>query len=437
MKTSYDVTIVGAGIVGLATAMRLVTQKPELRVAVLEKEPGVALHQTGHNSGVIHSGIYYRPGSLKARLCVSGARQLVAFCEERGVPYELCGKVVVATSEDEIPALRELHRRGTANGVPGMRMLGPAEVRDLEPHVSCVLGMQVPTTGIVDFGPVAQAYRGVFEELGGTVVVGRRLVGVREDASGLSLILRPSGCEGSNTPLSPPSRGESKERCSSQRKADEALVNADEIIESRGLINCGGLHSDRIARMAGLDPGCRIVPFRGEYYQIRPSRGGLVKNLIYPVPDPRFPFLGVHFTRMIDGKVEAGPNAVLAYAREGYSKATVSVTDLLEIFKYPGFWRLALKYWKPGFHEMARSYSKRLFVRALQRLIPEIRESDLVPGGAGVRAQALATDGRLLDDFHILRHRRMMHVLNAPSPAATSSLAIADHILQAAAHLLS
>lgn len=415
MGSHYDVAVIGAGIVGLATGMRLLAGKPELRVVVLEKEPGVARHQTGHNSGVIHSGIYYRPGSLKARLCVSGAEELVAFCEQRGVPYERCGKVVVATREEEIAPLRELHRRGTANGVRGMRLLAPEEVRELEPSVSCVLGMAVPTTGIVDFRAVAQAYRDRFEELGGTVLLGRSLSGVQESSSGLRLELgegaRPRGTgRGSGTP--------------------------HDAIESRGLINCAGLHSDRVARLCGVDPACRIVPFRGEYYQIRPSRARLVRNLIYPVPDPRFPFLGVHFTRMIDGKVEAGPNAVLAYAREGYTKAAVSASDLVETLSYPGFWRLALKYWKPGFHEIARSYSKTLFVRALQRLTPEITADDLLPGGAGVRAQALAAEGRLLDDFHILHNRRTVHVLNAPSPAATSSLAIADHILQAAAHLV-
>ncbi len=396
---AYDMTIVGAGIVGLATAMRLKQQRPGLRVAVIEKETAVGRHQTGHNSGVIHSGIYYRPGSLKARLCVSGARELVAFCAEHGVPHEICGKVVVATAEEEMPLLVELHRRGTANGVPGMRLLGADEVREIEPHVSCMRGMAVPTTGIVDFSAVAEAYRRVLEELGGAVLVGRQLIGVLGRPG--ALVLETN-------------RGE---------------------IETRGLINCAGLHSDRVARLCGLDPGCRIVPFRGEYYQIRKDRAGLVKSLIYPVPDPRFPFLGVHFTRMIDGKVEAGPNAVLAYAREGYSKAVVSGREMAEIVSYLGFWRLALRYWKPGFHEMARSYSKHLFVRALQRLIPEIEAGDLAPGGAGVRAQALAADGRLLDDFHILRSQRTLHVLNAPSPAATSSLAIADHILQATEHL--
>ncbi len=398
---SHDVVIVGAGIVGLATAMRLAMKRPELRIAVIEKESDIGRHQTGHNSGVIHSGIYYRPGSLKARLCVTGARELVAFCEEHGVPHEICGKVVVATSEEEIPLLAELHRRGTANGVSVMRLIRAEEVREIEPHVSCIQGMAAPTTGIVDFGGVVRAYKRVFEGLGGEVLPGRRLLRVQSRSR--SLILETS--EGG--------------------------------IESRGLINCAGLHSDRVARLCGLDPGSQIVPFRGEYYQIRRERAALVKNLIYPVPDPRFPFLGVHFTRMIDGKVEAGPNAVLAYAREGYSKSAVSARDMAEVVGYPGFWRLALKYWKPGFHEMARSYSKHLFVRALQRLIPEIEEGDLVPGGAGVRAQALAGDGRLLDDFHILRSHRTLHVLNAPSPAATSSLAIADHILQASSHLFS
>lgn len=401
LKKTVDVAIVGAGIVGLATAMRLAGRRPGLRVAVVEKEATVGRHQTGHNSGVIHSGIYYRPGSLKARLCVSGARQLTAFCEEQGVPYELCGKVVVAVSGEEVPLLEELYRRGAANGVVGMRLLGADQVREIEPHVSCVLGMAVPTTGIVRFEAVAEAMARAFEAAGGSLLLGHRLLRVGDRVDGLLLET---------------DRGD---------------------VITRGLINCAGLHSDRVARMCGLEPGCRIVPFRGEYYQIRPERAGLVRSLVYPVPDPRFPFLGVHFTRMIDGRVEAGPNAVPAYAREGYAKTAVSARDLVETLGYPGFWRLALKYWKPGFQEMARSCSRRRFARALRRLIPEIDESDLAPGGAGVRAQALSADGRLLDDFHILRHRRMVHVLNAPSPAATSSLAIAGHILEASAHLLS
>lgn len=400
MRHSFDATIIGGGIVGLATAMKLCGTAPHLRVAVLEKENQVGFHQTGHNSGVIHSGIYYRPGSLKARMCIAGALELIRFCREHDVPYELCGKVVVAVTPEEIPRLNELHRRGTANGVPGMRLMDPLEVQALEPHVHCIRGLHVPTTGIVDFGRVAQAYAQVFQTRGGRLLLGFRLLGV--DSKKDRLVLETS-------------RGD---------------------IHTKMLINCAGLYSDRIARMAGMDPPCQIVPFRGEYYRIAPHASHRVRNLIYPVPDPRFPFLGVHFTRMIDGKVEAGPNAVLAWAREGYTKNCIAAADLLEILRYKGFWRLARRYWKPAGDEVIRSYSRTRFARALQQLIPTIGPQDLLPGGAGVRAQALGKDGALLDDFVILSRGRMVHVLNAPSPAATSALAIAEHILQTASPLL-
>lgn len=400
MEHLFDVTIVGAGIVGMATAMKLTATFPGLSVAVLEKEDRPAAHQTGHNSGVIHSGIYYRPGSLKARMCVAGAGELVRFCQENDVPYELCGKVVIATCPKEIPRLHELYRRGKANGVADLQLLDPARVKEIEPHISCLEGMSVPGTGIVDFRQVVRAYADVFQAAGGKLFLNHRLLKI---VPGFRTI---------------------------------RLETTQRSIETHVLINCAGLYADHVARLAGAEPPCRIVPFRGEYYQVKAERGYLVKNLIYPVPDPRFPFLGVHFTRMIDGKVEAGPNAVLAWAREGYSGKDISPVELMETLRYEGFWRLALRYWKPGLQEMVRSSLKSRFACALQRLIPEIRSEDLVPGGAGVRAQALGPNGALLDDFSILFGDRMVHVLNAPSPAATSSLAIAEHIIKTASPLL-
>ena len=400
MDEAFDVIVIGAGIVGMATAMKLTAAHPRLRVAVVEKESGAALHQTGHNSGVIHSGLYYRPGSFKAAMCVSGARQLVRFCRERGIRHDVCGKLVVASTPEDIPALRELLRRGRANGLEGLRLLDSSEAKDYEPHVNCVEALHVPETGIVDFGRVTRAYGEVFTAAGGRTFFN----------CGVTRIQGRSGALG--------------------------LETAGGNFSAGAVINCGGLYSDRIARMAGAEPPCRIVPFRGEYYTLRPERRHLVKGLIYPVPDPRFPFLGVHFTRMIDGRVEAGPNAVLAWAREGYTRGRISPCELGETLAYPGFWRLARRYWKPGMDEMVRSFSKRRFAGALQRLVPEIRSDDLSPGGAGVRAQALAVDGSLLDDFAVVTSERAVHVLNAPSPAATSSLAIAEYILQAAAPLL-
>ncbi len=390
----FDCIVVGGGIVGLAVAMRLLETRTDSSIAVIEKETAFGTHQTGHNSGVIHSGIYYRPGSLKARLCVEGARRLVRFCEANDVPHQLCGKLVVACEAAEVPFLHELHRRGTANGIDGLRLLTSSEAREFEPHVDCIQGMHVPTTGIVDFQHVAQTSARLIQASGGSLLLDHRVTAI--DGSREIIHIQTN-------------RGPFK---------------------ARSLVNCGGLHADRLARLSGLQPDCRIVPFRGEYYEIRPERAHLVRSLIYPVPDPRFPFLGVHFTRMINGKVEAGPNAVLALAREGYARSTISSADFLESLSFPGFWRLATRYWRPAIHEILRSHSKGLFHRALIKLIPSIRRDDLIPGGAGVRAQALNSDGTLVDDFLILEHRRMVHVLNAPSPAATSSLAIADHILE-------
>lgn len=400
-NSSFDVAIVGAGILGLATGMKLVEKHPGLRAVIIEKESRIAAHQTGHNSGVIHSGIYYKPGSLKAGLCVSGARELVSFCVEHGVAHDICGKVVIATRDEQLPALDELCRRGVENGVPGMRMLDSSEVREFEPFVSCIRGLLVPSTGIVGFTEVAQAYARVFCGRGGQIRLGSKAGRIRETASGVTI----------------ESTGGGK-------------------IAARVLINCAGLYSDRVARASGFTPPCRIVPFRGEYYRIKPESGYLVRNLIYPVPDPRFPFLGVHFTRMIDGRIEAGPNAVLAFAREGYSRVRINPMELLEVLTYRGFHRLVARYWRNGMAEMARSFSKRLFAKSLRELVPRVTESDLGPGGAGVRAQALGVDGKLLDDFVVLGDDRMVHVLNAPSPAATSSLAIAGRLIASIAPML-
>lgn len=397
MTDEFDLIVIGGGIVGLATAVTLSGTYPGLKLAVVEKEPAIAGHQTGHNSGVIHSGLYYRPGSLKADLCVRGAGQLVGFCRDNSVPYELCGKVVVATEPEELPRLQELYRRGTANGVPGLRLMGPAEAERLEPHTRCLQALHVPTTGIVSFRKVAEAYATKFAAAGGRVFLDHGVKAVQS------------------------------------RTNDIRVITTRGSFSSRFLINCAGLYADHVALMAGASVPCQIIPFRGEYYQLKPERNHLVKALIYPVPDPRFPFLGVHFTRMIDGNVEAGPNAVLAWAREGYRKSDIVWHELGEIAKYKGFWHLALRYWRSGWQEMIRSYSKTRFARALQKLIPEIDRDDLVPGGSGVRAQALAKDGSLLDDFVILRTKQMLHVLNAPSPAATSSLAIAEYLVQAMA----
>lgn len=388
---SYDVAVVGGGIVGTATAMAL-SQRPGVSVVVLEAEPELAAHQTGHNSGVIHSGLYYKPGSLKARNCTEGREALYRFCEENEVAVDRCGKVVVATRPEEVPALDELERRGNANGLDGLRRIGPEEIREREPHIAGIDGLFVPQTGIVDFVGATRAYARKVEEAGGEVWRDTRLIGCAED--GQELVLATN-------------QGE---------------------IRARHVVNCGGLQSDRIARLCGVDPGLKIVPFRGEYYEIIPERQHLVRNLVYPVPDPRFPFLGVHFTRMIHGGIEAGPNAVLALKREGYERFSASFRDIASYVFYRGFWRMALRYWRTGFGEMWRSWSKRAFVKALQRLLPELTVADVRRGGVGIRAQALEPDGSLSDDFRIVTAPRMIHVLNAPSPAATASIAIGRHI---------
>jgi (S)-2-hydroxyglutarate dehydrogenase len=392
----YDVVIIGGGIIGLATAMALKTGS-NIALALLEAEDRLAQHQTGHNSGVIHSGLYYRPGSLKARNCVVGRRAMYEFCQEHGIAHERCGKVVVATDPSELPALHELERRSQANGLEGIRRLTPEEIREYEPHTVGVAGLLVPETGIIDYKQVSQVYADIIRKAGGEIQTKAQVHGCR-------------------------------------RYADELVLETSRgAIHCRYLVNCAGLHADDVARLCGVDPQLQIVPFRGEYYELVPERQFLVKNLIYPVPDPRFPFLGVHFTRMIHGGVEAGPNAVLAFKREGYSWEDFSPRDTLKMFAYPGFWKMVSKYWQTGLGEMYRSISREAFVKALQKLIPELRMQDVHPAGSGVRAQAVAPDGSLVDDFRIVETERMVHVLNAPSPGATASISIGKTIAEMAA----
>ncbi len=392
----YDVAIVGGGIVGLATALALTSQS-RLSPIVLEAEAGLAAHQTGHNSGVIHSGLYYKPGSLKARNCVEGREALYRFCAKHGIAHERCGKIVVTTRESELPALDELERRGRANGLSGLRRLRAEEIREYEPHAVGIAGLHVPETGIVDYRQVAETYARLAQAAGGQIQTGARIVGFRRTPDAFVL---------------------------------ETTRGA---IDCCNLINCAGLQSDRIARLCGVDPVVRIIPFRGEYYELIPGRQFLVKNLIYPVPDPRFPFLGVHFTRMVRGGVEAGPNAALAFKREGYRRSSFSLKDAAEIAAYGGFWRMASQYWKTGIGEFYRSFSQRAFVKALQRLIPDLDRGDVRRAGAGVRAQALDPSGSLVDDFRIVEADKMIHVLNAPSPAATASISIGRTIAELAA----
>ncbi len=392
----FDVAIIGGGIVGLATAMAL-ARPGGPPVLVLEAEDRLAPHQTGNNSGVIHSGLYYKSGSQKARTCVEGREALYRFCTERGIAHERCGKLVVATTPEELPRLDELARRGGANGLEGLRLLGREELREVEPHVAGIAGLLVPHTGIVDYVAVTAGYASEVRAAGGEIVLRARLRRVRREGGALRL----------------------ETTAGTYRAAH--------------LVNCAGLQSDRVARLCGAEVGVRIVPFRGEYYELAEHRRHLVRNLIYPVPDPRFPFLGVHFTRKVTGGVEAGPNAVLALKREGYRRTSFSPRDTLATLAFPGFWRLATRYWRMGSGEVWRSWSKGAFVRALQRLLPELRREDLAPGGAGVRAQALGRDGALLDDFSIVEQEGMIHVLNAPSPAATASIAIGRRIAQMAA----
>ncbi len=389
------VAIIGGGLVGLATAYRLLQRFPSVELLLLEKEDGPGQHQSGHNSGVLHAGLYYRPGSKRARLAVQGIRQMVKFCQHHGIPFEQCGKIVVAAAEDEKPRLQALFERGVANGLTGIRMLDREQTREIEPHAAGVAAIHVPEEGIVDYEMVSRVLAGEIGERGGETKYRSEVTRLRQ---GSRWVIET-------------------------RSGD---------YEADFLINCSGLHCDRVSRMAGNHDPAKIVPFRGEYYKLRPERQHLVRNLIYPVPDPSFPFLGVHFTRLIHGGVEAGPNAVLALAREGYRKTDFSFRDAFETLTYRGFWRFFLRYPAMCWAELRRSFSKELFCRSLQRLVPEVCIGDLAPGGAGVRAQALSPAGQLVDDFYFVRQPHALHVLNAPSPAATASLAIGAEIVATA-----
>ncbi len=388
----YNVVVIGGGIVGLASALKIKEANPKLRVAVLEKEAKLAQHQTGHNSGVIHSGLYYKPGSLKAKNCIEGYKQLVRFCEEEGIRYELCGKIVVATREEQFETLSMLSERGRQNGLTGLKELSKEQLKEYEPHVNGLKGIFVPQTGIIDYTEVAMKYVEKIRHFDGHVFTGHKVVRITEE-KGFIQVHTPS-----------------------------------ETFITRLVINCSGLYSDKVAAITGMDVNYKIIPFRGEYYKLKKEKEHLVKNLIYPVPDPNFPFLGVHFTRMINGGIEAGPNAVLAYSREGYSKSKIKPGEFFESLSYPGFQKVIKKYWRTGFGELYRSYSKSAFTKALQELLPEITSADLEPGGAGVRAQACDKEGGLIDDFLIMESEKVINVGNAPSPAATSSLSIGQHV---------
>ncbi len=388
----YDVVIIGGGIVGLATALKIKEKRPQLKLAVLDKETKVAAHQTGHNSGVIHSGVYYKPGSLKATNCIRGYQMLLDFCQQYQVPHEQCGKVIVATRPSELPQLDKIQERGAANGLTGLKRLVKEEIDEYEPHVNGLEAIFVPQTGIINYTTVCEKYAELVQQQDGQLFLDRKVLDIRTHIGGSTIITN----HGTFT--------------------------------TRIVINCAGLYSDKIAQMMRPDVNVKIVPFRGEYYELKEDKQHLVKNLIYPVPDPAFPFLGVHFTRMIEGGIEAGPNAVLAFRREGYTRSDIHPGELSETLSWPGFQKVARKYWRTGLGEMYRSFSKSAFTKALQHLIPEVQEDDLVPGGAGVRAQACDRDGGLLDDFKIIEDEYAVHVLNAPSPAATSSLSIGQTV---------
>lgn len=391
---TYDIAVVGGGIVGLSFAMQATEQFPRLRIVILEKEAAVARHQTGHNSGVIHSGVYYKAGSLKARLCVAGAREMVQFCEQHGIPHEVCGKLIVATNAEEAARLDELQTRGTGNGLEGLQLLEREAMLEIEPHVGGIRALQVPSTGITDYAAVTAKYAEIATSRGTEVMTNAAVVGF--DRSQCEVVVRT-------------------------RAGD---------FTARYVVNCAGLYSDRVARLAGDDPGMILIPFRGEYYDLATSRQSLVRGLIYPVPDPRYPFLGVHFTRRIHGNVDAGPNAVLAFRREGYRFSDFHLGEAMEVLMDSGFRAMAKVHWKNGLAEFRRSLRKRDFVRSCQRLVPEIKMEDMTPGGSGVRAQAVSADGKLVDDFRFVARERFLHVLNVPSPAATASLPIGREILK-------
>jgi L-2-hydroxyglutarate oxidase len=387
-----DFIIIGGGIVGLSTAYHFKKQNPRLTVVVLEKEPKIALHQTGHNSGVIHSGIYYKPGSLKAINCKKGYDQLIRFCNENEIKYDLCGKIIVATEKEELPIMAGIYDRGVANGLLGIKKISAQEIKEIEPHCTGIEGIWVPQTGIIDYKEVSKKYADLFLQLGGEILFEQKV----QDINSF--------------------------------KDSSEVQTQNNVFETRWVINCAGLYSDKVAKMTDRNLDVQILPFRGEYFNIKKEKEYLVKNLIYPVPNPNFPFLGVHFTRMLHGGVEAGPNAVLAFAREGYTNKMINWKELFETLGHSGFQKVALKYWKDGMYEMYRSYSKTAFTKALQRLIPEIQKEDLEAGNAGVRAQACDSKGNLSDDFLIFEDNNVINVCNAPSPAATSSLAIGESI---------
>lgn len=389
---THDVIIVGGGIVGLATAYRLLEARPQLKILLLEKEARLAAHQTGNNSGVLHSGLYYKSGSEKAKLSVSGLRQMTAFCREHGIAHEICGKIVVATSEDELPRLENLWERGNANGLLGLRKLNPAQIKEIEPHAAGIAAIHVPQEGIADYPGVCEKLGELIRKIGGEIKLNTRIEKMIPDGGG------------------------------------HVVETSAGNFHAKFVIACGGLHADRLVKASGQKPSAKIIPFRGEYFQIKKERQFLVRNLIYPVPDPKFPFLGVHFTRLVHGGIEAGPNAVLAFAREGYKWSNINLRDLAESLCFPGLWKFLAVY--PGIcgYEIYRSLSKSEFTRSLQKLVPEIREDDLETGGAGVRAQAMTADGKFVEDFHFEEARGILHVVNAPSPAATASLAIGRKI---------
>jgi L-2-hydroxyglutarate oxidase len=395
MSNIFDIAIIGGGIVGAATGMSLQKDK-KLNVVVIEAEDKLAFHQTGNNSGVIHSGLYYKPGSLKAKNCIEGRELMYRFCEENNISHDHCGKIVIATNDYEVAALHELEKRGRENGLKGLRRISADEIKEYEPHAAGILGLHVAETGIVNYTAVTEKYAEIIKETGGEIRTSTRF----------NRLIKKNG-----ELIIETNRGE---------------------IKTRVLVNCGGLQSDRVAIKCGIKPNLQIIPFRGEYYNLVKEKENLVKNLIYPVPDPKFPFLGVHFTRMIKGGAEAGPNAVLSFKREGYKKSDFSFADIMQMLTYKGFWLMAAKHYRMGINEFYRSYNKNEFVRALRKLIPEINNDDIYPGGAGVRAQALEPDGKLVDDFRIIEAENMVHVLNAPSPAATASISIGRTIAEIA-----
>lgn len=387
-----DVIIIGAGIVGLATAYKLKEAKPNLKVTILEKENDIALHQTGHNSGVIHSGIYYKPGSLKAINCKKGYNQLLTFCKDYGVPFDLCGKIIVAVDQKELQSLENIYNRGVANELSGIKKITQAEIKEIEPYCSGIAGVWVPQTGIINYTEVSKKYKELFLEKGGVLELGQKVIDIK------------------------------------QRDGINYIETSKSTFQAKWIINCAGLYSDKVAKLSSDNIDLQIIPFRGEYYDIKKEKEYLVKNLIYPVPNPDFPFLGVHFTRMIKGGVEAGPNAVFAFRREGYTNTDINIKELFESLTFRGFQKVAVKYWRDGMYEMYRSYSKAAFVKALQRLVPDIQSDDIVKGSAGVRAQACDAKGNLIDDFLIYEKKGVIDVCNAPSPAATSSLSIGETI---------